>query len=89
MPLKISAKIGCKSYSFIIDTSSALSLLPFESDLTPFLRPTAVSLTNASGVPIQCYGEVDMDLGIQCIRRSFSWSFVVADVIHPILGTDF
>ena len=30
-----------------------------------------------------------MDLGIRCIRRSFPWSFVIADVIHPILGTDF
>ena len=89
LPLQLSAKIGCKSHSFLIDTGSSLSLLPFDPELTPFLRPTAVTLTNASGASIHCYGEVDVDLGIRCIRRSVPWSFVVADVVHPILGTDF
>ena len=89
MPLKISAKIGGETYSFLIDTGSTLSILPFDPKLTPFLRPTAVNLTNASGAPIVCHGEVDVELGIRCIRRSFPWSFVVADVVHPILGTDF
>ena len=30
-----------------------------------------------------------MDLGIRRLKHSLPWSFVVADVIHPILGTDF
>lgn len=89
MPLIISAKIGDKDYSFLIDTGSSLSLLPFEESLASRIRPTAVTLTNASGDLIRCYGEVDVDLGVRCIRRSFPWSFVVADVIRPILGTDF
>ena len=48
-------------------------------------------MTNASGKLIYCHGhgEVDAILGLRGIRRSFSWSFVIADVIHPILGTDF
>ena len=85
----MSATIGCKAYSFLIDTGSSLSLLPYDPDIIPFLRSTAVTLTNASGNSILCYGEVDVDLGIHCIRRSFPWSFVLADVVRPIVGTDF
>ena len=89
LPLKISAKIGCKTYSFLIDTGSSISLLPYHPDMLPFLRPTNVNLTNASGEVIKCHGEVNVELGIQRLRRSFPWSFVVASVTQPILGTDF
>lgn len=89
LPLRVSATVGSKTYQCLIDTGSSLSLLPYASVFMPFLRPTAVNLTNASGTPIKCFGEVDLELGMQYIRRSFPWSFVIADVIHPILGTDF
>lgn len=79
----------CQNRAFLIDTGSSLSILPYEPNLTPFLRPTVVRLTGASGAPIQCSREVDADLGIQFIRHSFPWFFVVADVMYPILGTDF
>ena len=48
-----------------------------------------MKITNASGDSIKCHGEIDVDLGIKCLRRSFPWSFLVADVVRPILGTDF
>ena len=89
LPLKISAKIGCKSYAFLIDTGSCISILPYSHEFLPHIRSTAVSLTNASGKPIRCYGEIDVDLGLRHVRRSFLWSFVIADVVHPILGTYF
>lgn len=89
MPLKVSAKIGSSSYSFLIDTGSSVSIIPYDPSLTPHLRPTAVSLSSASGSNITCHGEVDVELGIRRIRRSFPWSFVVADVVNPILGIDF
>lgn len=89
MPLKISAQIGSNPLQFLIDTGSSVSILPYSPPFTNLLRPTAVSLTNASGSNVRCYGEVDVTLGIRSIRRSFSWSFVVADVVQPILGVDF
>lgn len=89
LPFKIAANIGHQSFSFLIDTGSAISILPRDPLFLSRLRSTAVSLFNASGGPIVCYGEVDVDLGIRCLRRSFPWSFVIADVVQPILGIDF
>ncbi|XP_076035332.1 uncharacterized protein LOC143021615 [Oratosquilla oratoria] len=66
-----------------------MSLLPYDSNLSHHLRPTVVPLTNASGTRIRTYGEIDVELGIQRIRRSFPWSFVVDDAVRPILGTYF
>ncbi|XP_076030365.1 uncharacterized protein LOC143018661 [Oratosquilla oratoria] len=51
--------------------------------------PTVVPLTNASGYAHSYEREVDVEFGIQRIRRSFPWSFVVADVVRPVLETDF
>lgn len=89
MPLKISAKIGYSHYSFLIDTGSVISTIPYDPELKPLLKPTAVSLTNASGHPIKTYGEISVQLDIKLIHRSFQWSFVVSDVANPILGVDF
>ena len=90
LPLTISAKIGHSRLYFLIDTGSVISLLPPNlPELSLFLRPTSVSLQTAAGTPIQCYGEVDIILGLKHLRRSFPWSFVVADVTQPILGMDF
>ena len=89
LPLKISAKIGCSSYSFLIDTGSGISILPYDPEFEPLLKPTAVSLTNASGDIIKTHGEINVQLDIRTIHRSFNWSFIVADVAHPILGVDF
>jgi len=89
LPLKLSATIGHKNYSFLIDTGASISLIPKYTELLPKIRPTGVSLTSASGTPITTYGEIDTDLGIRCLRRSFPWSLVVADVTQPILGIDF
>ena len=84
----MSATSGCKAYSFLIDTGSSLYLLPYDPGIIPFLRPTTVTLM-LQVRSIRCYGEVDVDLPIHSIRRSFLWSFVLADVVHPILRTDF
>ena len=87
--MKISAQIGCKSYSFLIDTGSSITILPFEPNFSTLLRNSTVKLTNASGEQIRCYGEIDVTLNFRCLRRSFQWSVVVADVTQPILGIDF
>ena len=53
------------------------------------LKPTVVALSNVSGSGITTYGEIDVNLVIPSVRRSFAWTFVVADVVRPILGVDF
>ncbi|XP_065362008.1 uncharacterized protein LOC135955583 [Calliphora vicina] len=42
----------------------------------------------ANGSPIKVIGEkrIKLDLGL---RRDFHWSFVIADVTSPIIGSDF
>lgn len=89
LPLKISATVGSTQYSFLIDTGSSISILPYAPNKFPLLRPTGVSLTNASGKSIPCHGELDTNIAIPSVRRNFQWTFVVADVVTPILGIDF
>lgn len=89
LPLTISATIGDVHYSFLVDTGSSLSILPLNSDYYSFIYPTCVSLVNASGKPIKCHGELNTQIHIKSVRRSFDFTFVVADVMQPILGLDF
>ncbi|XP_061396864.1 uncharacterized protein LOC133332479 [Musca vetustissima] len=52
------------------------------------MSPTAVTLYAANGSPIKVIGEtrLKLDLGL---KRKFYWSFVIADVTTPIIGSDF
>jgi len=63
--------------------------VPFDPEKFPNIRPTNVSLSSASGADIKCYGEVDATIKIRKLRRSFDYTFIVADVTQPILGIDF
>lgn len=89
LPLVISATIQGHEQKFLIDTGSTVSILPLNSHYLPFLRPSGISLRNVSGKPIPCHGEIDVELIIPRARRCFNFTFVVADVIQPILGIDF
>ena len=91
LPLVVSATLGCdnSTLQFLVDTGSSVSILPFHSKYYPLLQPTVVSLTNASGSKVKCHGEMKVNLKIPCVRRAFPFTFVVADVIQPILGLDF
>lgn len=89
LPLKLEATISHTRLLFLLDTGSTISLLPYKSNLMPLLRPSVINLTAASGSSIKTYGEIDVNIDIPSLRRSFLWSFVVADVTQPILGTDF
>ena len=72
----------------LIDTGSSISLLP-SSYKNLNLQPSPVKITNANGKPIDCLGEITLQINIRSLRRNFLWTFVVADVIKPILGYDF
>ena len=89
LPLELSATIGENQLTFIVDTGSSLSILPYDSALSSFLHPTGISLRNASGAAITIHGELNAQVKIPAARRIFNFTFVVAEVMQPILGLDF
>ncbi|BHF83023.1 hypothetical protein SprV_0802616400 [Sparganum proliferum] len=72
---------------FLVDTGAQISVIP----LTPVDRrcpSPGLHLQAAKCSPIPTFGSLSLTLNIG-FRRSFSWIFVVADVPHAILGSDF
>jgi transposase InsO family protein len=72
---------------FLIDTGSDVSCYP--KHLLKFKRiQTDYTLSAANNSHIATYGTLalNLDLGL---RRCFQWSFIVADVSTPIIGSDF
>ncbi|KMQ86374.1 gag-pol polyprotein [Lasius niger] len=71
----------------LIDTGADLSVLPRK------LAPQAplsegLVLFAANGTKIKTFGTKRLTLDLN-LRRSFTWSFVIADVQQPIIGIDF
>ena len=90
LPLfRVAAQAGASTLHFIVDTGAGVSLVPQDVVKGAILQPTAVRITTASGAPLPTHGEVLLSFVIPALRRSFLWSFVVADVTAPLLGHDF
>ena len=53
------------------------------------ISSSSISLQTASGRKIEVQGEILLNISSKSLRRSFWWTFVVADVTQPILGLDF
>ena len=87
--LEVAAQIGATKLKLIIDTGASISILPTKYAVGLSLQPTAVTLTSASGETIPCHGESSVDIQIRSLRRTFTWTFVIADTTHPLLGMDF
>ena len=81
-----------KAMTFLVDSGSHLSILPRKclsaKDLKK-VKPCSLYLRAANGTSITTYGEAQFHMELPAIRRSFAWSFIVADVTQPILGADF
>lgn len=82
---------------FITDSNSkAIFLVDTGADLCVFLRSmlsqprekSNYELSAANGSTISTYGTTTMCLNLG-LRREFTWRFVVADTIKPIIGADF
>ena len=76
----------------LVDTGSAVSILPRARSFIPlsFLSPApGITLRDAQGNTISNIGKCTLPFSIKSLRRSFSWSFLLADVVTPILGADF
>lgn len=72
---------------FLVDTGAEVSIFPYT--LLKERRPRSnYQLLAANNSEISTYGQrtFTLDFGL---RRSFRWTFLVADVSHPILGIDF
>ncbi|BHF63903.1 hypothetical protein SprV_0200689800 [Sparganum proliferum] len=72
---------------FLVDTRAQISVVP----PTPVDRrcpSPGLHLQAANCSPISTFGSRSLTLNIG-LRRSFSWIFVIADVPHAILGSDF
>jgi hypothetical protein len=66
-----------------VDTGAAYSVFPHKSPSTS----SGPQLTGAGGQAIECWGERKLRL---CFHgRRFDWTFLLANVQLPILGTDF
>lgn len=70
---------------FLVDTGASISVIPARR--RDRREKSAFTLFAANGTPISTYGEVKKSLNIG-LRRPLPWSFVVADVNHPIIGAD-
>ena len=71
---------------FLVDMGSQVSILP-PSDWDHQHSPCGLLLVAANGATIATFGSRFRSL---CFGSSqFSWSFVVAEVMQPILGADF
>ncbi|BHF62815.1 hypothetical protein SprV_0200580100 [Sparganum proliferum] len=74
-------------WRFLVDTGAQISVVP----PTPVDRrcpSPGLRLQAANCSPISTFGSRSLTLHIG-LRRSFPWIFVIADVPHAILGSDF
>nr|VZI23835.1 unnamed protein product [Spirometra erinaceieuropaei] len=72
---------------FLVDTGAQISVVPPTAADRRFPSP-GLYLQAANCSPIPTFGSLSLTLNIG-LRRSFTWIFVIADVPHAILGSDF
>ncbi|BHF78575.1 hypothetical protein SprV_0602168800 [Sparganum proliferum] len=72
---------------FLVDTGAQISVVPPTAADRRFPSP-GLHLQAANCSPIPTFGSLSLTLNIG-LRRSFTWIFVIADVPHAILGSDF
>ena len=65
-----------------------MSIIPTSKIHGINLYPTPVNLTTANGESIHCDGQTEATLSFPQLRREFKWTFIVANVTHPLLGLD-
>lgn len=69
----------------MIDSGADVSVIPPRSKRLPGSQYT---LFAANGTPIKTFGDKILTLTLG-LRRTFNWSFIIADVSNPIIGADF
>lgn len=71
---------------FLVDTGADVSVIP--STLAEKNKSVLFNLQAANKTVISTYGErsLTLDFGLP---RVFRWIFIIADVVHPIIGANF
>ena len=79
-------------YRFLVDTGAFRSILPPSRDNTS-IHPSSSQLVAANGTwyMVQWYNGTygEQEVSIRLSGRTYSWTFIIADVRHPLLGADF
>lgn len=74
---------------FLIDSGANISVLPRDhKSVRDSVQNSEYKLYAANGSEIKTYGTKTLALNLN-LRRSYKWTFVIADVNQPILGADF
>ena len=74
-------------YRFLVDTGAFRSILPPPGDIDTINHPSSSDLVAANGTSIRTYGE--QQVNIRLSGQAYTWTFIIADVRHPLLGADF
>ena len=74
-------------YRFLVDTGAFRSILPPPGDINTINHPSSSDLVAANGTSIRTYGE--QQVNIRLSGQAYTWTFIIADVRHPLLGADF
>nr|VZI07667.1 unnamed protein product [Spirometra erinaceieuropaei] len=72
---------------FLVDSGAQISVVPTIAAAHRFPNP-GLHLQAASCAPIPIFVTLSLTLNFG-LRRSFTWVFVIADVPHALLGSDF
>ena len=74
-------------YRFLVDTGAFRSILPLSGDINTINHPSSSDLVAANGTSIRTYSEQQVNI---CLSgQTYTWTFIIADVRHPLLGADF
>ena len=84
----IAPKLGVSSINFIADTGSMTSIIMPSFINTNFVTPTVTKHGTVNGDAIKIFGRMSLSISIPSLRRTFPFTFFVADVKHNILGLD-
>ena len=87
--IRIAAKLGDSSTDFIADTGSMTSKIMPSYINTNFVTPTVTKLRTVNRDAIKIFGRMSLSISIPSLRRTFPFTFFVADVKDNILGLDF
>ena len=78
------------TWGILVDTGAATSVAPksFASDVELSPAPSTLQLTTATGKAIKTYGLSLRTVHLHCQGLSLKITFVIADVVTPLLGLD-
>jgi len=74
---------------FLVDTGSAVSVLPKSFKFANATGTSSTSLIAANGSAVETYGNRRFQFTLCQLSRTFTWDFFIANVTRPILGADF